>query len=357
MVDECMKITVEEALDGSAYAFVDIRSEGEFETDHIKDALNLPLFNDEERTRVGILYKEDRNRAKIEGIRIASAKLEGLFVRMQELSALYDRVIVYCWRGGMRSRTVVSFLRALGMGNVMQLDGGYKAYRTRVSAFLEKEVEDLTFVVLHGRTGVGKTLILKRLRERGIQTLDLEAHASNSGSVFGRIPFGVRGPTQKHFESLIFSELFKFEDYFILESESKRIGDLHLKENFFQAMKNGSHILVDTSMENRVKIIAEDYVAPGTDRYIIGAIEALRKRLGNDMTDRLVKDVEEDRHPQVIRYLMESYYDGLYDYSIKNVPAYDLEIFYEDIEEAVDKIEAWISERNYFRKTKSENYL
>lgn len=347
-----MKVSVEEALGKDRHAFVDIRSEGEFETDRIQGALNLPLFNNDERARVGTLYKENRNQAKIEGLRIASSKVVELYTRIHELSAAHDRVVVYCWRGGMRSRSVVALLRSLGLGNVVQLEGGYKAYRSRVNAYLENEVEELTFVVVHGRTGVGKTDILKRLKERGSHVLDLEAHASNSGSVFGRIPFGGRGPTQKYFETLLFSELSRWDDYFLLESESKRIGDLHLRENFFQAMKKGRHILVETSMDNRVEIIAKDYVTPGSEEQILGAIRALRKRLGNDKTEELLEDVRQGRHRKVIRFLMASYYDALYDYSINQVPAYDLTIAYDTQEEAVRAIEGWLQDNMHFKRDK-----
>ena len=349
-MEESMTISVKKALAGKNYIFLDIRSEGEYEEDHIEGALNLPLFNTEERARIGTIYKDDRSEAKLEGIRLASKKLEYLYGQILALSAKYDRVVVYCWRGGMRSRAFVAFFRSLGMGNVLQLQGGYKEYRGLVNAYLEKDVEALTFVVLHGRTGVGKTEILKRLKKRGLHTVDLEAHASNSGSVFGRIPFGGRGPTQKRFDTLLFDNLKDWNDYFILESESKRIGDLHLKENFFQAMKKGIHILVETSIENRVKIIADDYVSPETEKQIIGAIEALRKRLGGENADRLISQVKNNEYPQVIRYLMESYYDSLYDYSIKNVPQYDLEIKYEDIDEAVEAIEEWLGEKAYFKE-------
>ncbi len=349
-MEESMTISVEKALAEENYIFLDIRSEGEFKEDHLEGALNFALFNDEERARIGTIYKENRSEAKLEGIRVASKKLELLYMQMQALSSKYDRVVVYCWRGGMRSRAVVAFFRSLGMGNVLQLEGGYKEYRRIVNAYLEKNVEKLTFVVLHGRTGVGKTEILKKLKKRGVHTVDLEAHASNSGSVFGRIPFGGRGPSQKRFDTLLFDNLKDWDDYFILESESKRIGDLHLKENFFQAMKRGIHILVDTNIENRVKIIADDYVSPETEKQIIGAIEALRKRLGGENADRLLRQVNNDEYYEVIRYLMESYYDGLYDYSIKNVPEYDLEITYEDIDEAVDAIEAWLKDKAFFRK-------
>ncbi len=347
IMEEKAVISIGDALKGKGYIFVDIRSEGEYEEDHIEGARNMALFNNEERANIGKIYKEDRNEAKLEGVRIASSKLESFYTRIKDLSSQYERVVVYCWRGGMRSRSVVAFFRSLGMGNVLQLEGGYKAYRKIVNDYLEKDVEKLTFVVLHGRTGVGKTEILKRLSKKGIHTVDLEAHASNSGSVFGRIPFGGRGPSQKRFDTLLFDNLKDWDDYFVLESESKRIGDLHLKENFFQAMKRGVHILVDTSIENRVKIIAADYVSPKTEKQIIGAIEALRKRLGGEAADRLVRQVKNNEYPQVIRYLMESYYDGLYDYSIKNVPEYDMKIVYEDIDEAVDLIEEWLSKKQY----------
>jgi len=351
MMDERATISVKQALEGEGYIFVDIRSEGEYQDDHIEGAICMPLFNDQERVRIGTIYKEDRNGAKLEGIRVASKKLESLYTQIKDLSSEYERVVIYCWRGGMRSRSLVAFFRSLGMGNVLQLEGGYKAYRNMVNAYLEKDVEKLTFVVLHGRTGVGKTEILKRLSKRGIHTVDLEAHASNSGSVFGRIPFGGRGPTQKRFDTLLFDNLKDWGDYFILESESKRIGDLHLKENFFQAMKRGIHILVETNIENRVKIIADDYVSPETEKQIIGAIDALRKRLGGEAADRLVRQVKNNEYHEVIRYLMESYHDGLYDYSIKNVPEYDLEIEYDDIDEAVETIEAWLGDKAFFQRT------
>ena len=320
---------------------IDVRSEGEFAEATIPGAINLPLFNDEERTQVGITYThESPAQARELGLRLVSPKLPSLVKRAQEL-AEQGSLVVFCWRGGMRSKAFSQVLDLMGIP-VYRLLGGYKAYRKQVLEYFQSALP-FHVVVLRGNTGVGKTDMLGRLRQDGYPAIDMEGLANNRGSVFGDVGLGA-APTQKAFESLLYEELQHFKNwpYIIVECESRRIGRVTLPQLFFQAMQDGTQVLVYDFMGNRVKRLHREYTAmPESIFEIRKALQRLVKTLGRikvaELNDLLDRDEEE-----FTRRLLVEYYDLLYSYPNSPDPRYVLSLNYANPEGAVRELEEYL---------------
>ncbi len=339
-------IAVIDALNMPNRLFIDVRSPSEFAESTIPGAINIPILDDDERAEVGTIYRrESKEGATAVGLDFVFPKLTEIYERIKSYSDTYDSIVIFCWRGGMRSKSVCNFLNMMHIPNTYQLAGGYKAYRKHVVDFLENSISQYKFVMLHGLTGVGKTHILELLHQCGQPVLDLERLAQNSGSVFGDIVFEGAPPTQKNFEASIFDNLYKISNHYVfVESESKRIGGVHVPEPLYAKMIGDIHVLIETSLSNRVDVILSDYVSQlaHKNEKIIAAIQNLNKRLGNDVVTDLVYRVEKKEYKYVIEYLIEYYYDPLYKYSIEKYEPYDLIIEYEDIEEVVAKLDNYV---------------
>ncbi|MEK9719914.1 MAG: tRNA 2-selenouridine(34) synthase MnmH [Quisquiliibacterium sp.] len=206
-------ITVNEAFEhyGDFDRVLDARSPGEFNQDHLPGASNIPVLTDEERSRVGILYKESGGFiAKKIGAALVSRNfanaLDGSLVDLNRNA----RLLVYCWRGGNRSGALATVLARVG-GHTTVLDGGYRAFRRYVLDELRILPSRFRLIVIAGRTGSGKSLILERLQELGAQVLDLERLARHRGSVLGHLPDSSQ-PSQRHLETLLWNALRSFDD-------------------------------------------------------------------------------------------------------------------------------------------------
>lgn len=347
------EISIEEALNLPKTIFVDVRSENEFEEANIPGSINIPILNNEERSEVGKVYRNvSHEKAKILGLRYASYKLEEIYCKILELKKQYDNIIFYCWRGGMRSKSVCTVLKTLQAGNMYRLSGGYKSYRKFVFDYFEKHVDEFKFIVLHGLTGVGKTIIIDELEKDNISIMNLEKLAKNSGSVFGDLLFEGKSPSQKQFESHIFNDLYyNDKKYVIVESESKRIGSINVPDQVIKAMEEGYHILIETNMKNRVHNIYNDYVKKDSDinDKLIKCIKHLNKRLGNKNIEVLTDKIHLGYYEYVIEFLIKDYYDPLYKYSIDRINKTDLIIKYDKIDDATNAIKDFINEKNIER--------
>lgn len=341
------QISVTEALDLKNSIFIDVRSPKEYKEATIPNSINFPILTDEERVLVGIAHKtKPKTEAKLLGLKFASNKLEALYKKVLDLKKDYRNIIIFCWRGGMRSFSVCNILKLMDVDNVFQLNGGYKNYRKTVLNFFQYDISKFTFIVLHGLTGVGKTNILDRLENMGAPILNLELLASNAGSVFGDVLYNSISPSQKDFESQLFMKLYYNKMKFIItESESKRIGNINIPDTVMMNMEKGIHILIETNIDNRVLNIYNDYINQHNnhnpkeiDNKIIKALSHLNKRLGNDKVNSLISKIKSQNYIEVIRFLIEDYYDPLYKYSIEKIDSYDLEIYYNDINIGVKKI-------------------
>lgn len=325
---------------------IDVRSPKEFELEPIPGAINIPILNNEERVVVGTAYKQESpEEAKRIGMNIISKKLPEMFERINTLSKEYKKLVFYCARGGMRSSSVVSLFASLGY-KASKLDGGYKAYRQYVAKEIPLLNEGIKYVVLHGRTGIGKTKVLQKLEQSGYSVLDLEKFADHKGSFYGAL-CETRVQSQKRFESEVLEHLRNRQyDYFLVESESKRIGNVYVPESIFQSMSDGYHVLLETTMDHRVEIIMEDYSkAPVED--MLACTTKLRRYLKEEDVVRYEEMLKSKDFRTFSRSIMDEYYDPLYQKSI-NKYEFDDTVFYEDIDTAVEGVVDFLKDKKLF---------
>lgn len=288
------------------YRIIDVRSPGEFAEDRLPGAVNLPVLNDPERAQVGTLYKESQFEARELGARLISANISRI---LEEIGALHrgerKPFLIYCWRGGMRSRSLFTVMHLIGYPSML-LAGGYQAYRRAVQTALYEQPLRVRLIVIHGYTGSGKTAALVRFKKEGTAVLDLEWAANHRGSLLGRLPGGQ--PSQKDFESRIYAQLPDGGSV-LVEGESRKIGKLSIPPSVWTAMDAGIHIWVDVPLEARAQQCVRDY---GND------LESLRKGLSyieglSGKVMQLIRDhLEAGQLAEAARLLLVEYYDPLY---------------------------------------------
>jgi tRNA 2-selenouridine synthase len=320
----------------SDLVLIDVRSPSEYEESTIPGSLNIPLFNDEERAEIGTIYKQvSAQAAKERGLEIVSAKLPA-FIR--SFSEIPDRKAVFCWRGGMRSKTTATVLSLMGI-HAYRLNGGYRAYRKWVVDTLDTIEFAPKAVVLHGNTGTGKTLILRTLQERGLPLLDLEGMAAHRGSIFGQI--GLKGNNQKTFDSLLLEELLRYREspYVLMEAESKRIGKAVLPDFLVRKKETGYHLILELPVEVRVQHILEDYRPAEHHEECLAAFRQIKTRIHTPIAHEIEGCLLTERYDKAVKMLLEHYYDPRYAFSTE---AYDGELTVvkaATIEEAITEIE------------------
>jgi len=301
-------ITVKEALDGE-YVFVDVRTPKEFEESTIPGSINIPLFSDEERGIVGRLFTKVGQEEAIEkGYEFVQKRLPKLLEEIRKCGN--GKMIIFCWRGGMRSKSLTMLLESLGF-DVKQLEGGYKEYRKHVINKLEDYKIKARLIVLYGLTGSGKTKMLEQFRN----SLNLEGLAQHRSSMFGDI--GLKPRSQKMFESLLLKRLeeLKDEKYIITEGESRKIGNVIIPESVFREMQKGIKVKVEASMECRIKNLMECY-SNKEDGKIREKIKLLSKSIGKKKTEGILDFFDNKKFEEVARMLLEEYYDPLYAHTI-----------------------------------------
>lgn len=326
----------------------DVRSPGEFVHAQIPGAYSLPLFNDEERKVVGTAYKQqgkqkaikfgldyfggkmrgmveeverivgsvqlsiDSGQAAVDGQHVTNASGKELLTKDSQPVTPNTKVLVHCWRGGMRSGAVAWLLDLYGF-DVYTLAGGYKAYRNWVLSHFEK---DYDFKILGGYTGSGKTTILHQLEHKGQSVIDLEKLANHKGSAFGGIGQGDQ-PTQEMFENMLAIELHKKEKETIwLEDESQRIGKLHIPHLFWETMRSKPIFFVDIPFDERLIYIVKDYGVCPKD-HLASSIERIQKRLGPLETKTALEYLKNDDIEACFRILLH-YYDKHYGKALHN---------------------------------------
>ncbi len=309
-------VTLERALSlrEEGALFVDVRSPAEYAEATIPGAVNIPLFSDEERAQVGIMFKKSGAvAARRLGVEIVSPRIPEMIGRVLS----YPRneeipIIIFCWRGGMRSHAMAIFFSLAGIP-ARQLVGGHKGFRRHVMDFLASAEVGRLFV-LRGFTGVGKTRLLKHFADEGYPVIDLEEMAGHRGSAFGGLGKGPQ-PSQKAFESFLWDRLrtLSTETWALLEGESRNIGKLALPEHFYASLQQGTTLWINASLDYRVKIILGDYPAlRNMKESFVAPIEALKRRLGKKVVDDLLDLLESEQWEKLVRELMVGYYDPLY---------------------------------------------
>lgn len=290
---------------------IDARSEGEFAQSHIPNAINIPILNNEERVVVGTLYKQNGSEeATLKGFELVGPRFHEI-----QKSALAQfpekKILIYCWRGGMRSQILSWLLTMVGF-EVNRLKGGYKTYRTHSFDTVRKK---LNLLVLAGRTGTGKTILLKNLQVQGEQILDLEGIANHKGSSFGAI--GQKNqPSVEQFENLLAEAILKLDTNqpVWIENESRKIGRLILPDKLYAQMLNAPLIDIYRTEAERIKLISEEYGVLPKDE-LIQAVLRLKKKLGGLRTSQAIEAIIEENHEDWISNLL-IYYDKAYDFDL-----------------------------------------
>lgn len=343
-------ITYQESLNLNKSIYIDARTEAEFKEATIPAAVNIELLNQEERKIIGTIYKQQSpKKAKLKGVELVSPKIPKLIAKVNQLAQEYDNLIIFCSRGGLRSKSLAEFSDLAGI-EVYRLKGGYKSYRHFIIEQLENYEFKGDISVLHGNTGVGKTYILKEMTKLGANIIDLEGIANHRGSAFGSI--GLAKPyNQKYFESLLWEELKKkdkLNSIIFVEAESKRVGYSVIPKFFHQKMKAGSDILIEAQIEKRVENIYEEYINDienDRNKFITRVLESLNsiekylvKKVGKSFFHKLIKLTKDGEFRKLIKILLENYYDPMYEHSQKKVDHYKLKINAENIKRAAEKI-------------------
>ena len=298
-------------------AVIDARSEGEHAEDHLPGALNWPSLNNEERIRVGTLYKQvSPLEAQKTGAALVAANISRhLLAHVQDKPKNWQP-LVYCWRGGKRSNSLAFILGQIGF-KVHLIEGGYKAFRKAVVDDTPARVAPLQFRVLCGPTGSGKTRLLQALATQGAQVLDLEALASHRASVLGVIP-GQPQPTQKAFETLLWDALRRLDPQrpVFVEAESKKVGNVTIPDSLIEAMRASPCVRLELSLQGRVQLLMEDYdyfVKDAT--FFCERLDRLTDLKGRAVVDDWKARAHAGQIAEVVAELLEKHYDPGYETS------------------------------------------
>lgn len=298
---------------------VDVRSPGEYEHAHIPGALSLPLFNNEERAKVGTTYKQQSREAAIKiGLPLFGNKMLAMVEQVETMANVFEqthqkkpKLFVHCWRGGMRSAAVAWLLDIYGF-SVFQIIGGYKSFRNFILAQFEHPYQ---LKVLGGYTGSGKTEILKEIQNNcsnnDFAVIDLEELAHHKGSAFGHLG-QAKQPSQEMFENELGLRLHQFKDKTILlEDESQRIGRVMLPTHFFQYLRKQDCYFIRIPFESRWQFIVKGY-GDFDKEELVAAIIRIQKRLGGLETKNAIEAIEQNDIPAAFAILLK-YYDKWYE--------------------------------------------
>lgn len=272
-----MRITPAKIWANENQVILDVRTPAEFAKGHIPNALNFPLFSDEERIVVGTIYKQkSAEEALVKGLEFVGPKMSSFVTSVEEL-ALGKEMLIHCWRGGKRSESL-SWLLKLAGKKVFTLDGGYKAYRNFGAQEFSKK--QLKIKILSGKTGCGKTEILYALQEQGEQIIDLEGLANHKGSAFGGLGEEEQ-PSTEQFENNLY-EAFRHLDperTVWVENENRLVGKVFIPEGFWEQMKAAPLINLERPISERIEVIMRHYGDFSTEE-LKAAFDRIKKRLG-----------------------------------------------------------------------------
>ncbi len=299
---------------------IDVRSPDEYYKGHMPNSINIPLFDNDERSIIGTIYKkEGRQKAVIEGLKFFEKKMEllldNLFMSIDSYKTITKKndnelfIRIYCSRGGMRSQSIAWLLEKFKL-NLVTLNGGYKMYRRWV---LDSFSKKLNIVVIGGKTGTGKTRLLSLLEKNKYQTIDLEGFACHRGSTFGGL--GMKDqPSNEKFENMIAEKLnsFKFSNNIFVEAESANIGKCKIPHEFFNQMKNSRRIEILRSESNRLDELIDTYSVFKKEE-LQESVLRIKKRLGPQRTKIALESINSEKWDLVCKSVLD-YYDKCYEY-------------------------------------------
>lgn len=325
---------------------IDVRAPIEYEKGAFIGSINLPIMNNEERHLVGICYKEKGNEpATALGHQLVSGE-----IREQRIQAWINQLnlapdtMIYCFRGGSRSRISQQWITETTGKEILRLEGGYKAFRNYLLEALKPEAQISTPIILGGHTGSGKTILLKQLKN----AIDLEGIANHRGSSFGH--HVTPQPAQIDFENNLAYALIQHKakgySHMILEDEGRHIGTNFIPRELFDYFNQGKLIIIDVPLEERVQMTLKEYVIEAQAEYqtqfnsqtlglyawydyISSSMYRVKKRLGGDRLKEVLYAFENAysiqkatgdvrAHEEWITIFLRDYYDPMYTYQIQN---------------------------------------
>ena len=295
-------------------AIIDARSPGEFAEDRLPGAISLPVLDDEQRARVGTLYKQV---SAFEAKKLGAALVSKNIARHIEQHLLDKpktwRPLVYCWRGGQRSGAFSHILREIGW-DAQRLQGGYKAWRRHVIEQLDLLPPSFRFRVVSGATGSGKSRLLEAIAARGGQVLHLEELAAHKGSVLGSLP-DTPQPAQKGFESQLLAALTALDPArpVFVEAESRKIGRLQVPDALLAAIRGAPGLRIEAPLAARVDFLLHDYdYAVADPAWLVERLGHLRGLQSNETLTRWQTLIAAGAFPALVAELLTQHYDPLY---------------------------------------------
>ncbi len=299
---------------GGFDAIIDARSPAEFAIDHIPGAINCPVLDNDERRIVGTLYKQQ---GAFEARRVGGAMVAANIAKhLREQFADHPpgwKPLIYCWRGGLRSGSMTTWLRLVGW-DAQQLAGGYKSWRRHVITQIETLCPQLELRVVVGATGSAKTRVLQAMEAQGHQVLDLEGFAAHKGSLLGALP-GVPQPSQTAFETRIAEVLDRVDlaRPLFIEGESRRIGRLNVPPPLVDRMRASACIEIDATPEARLAYLLRDYAYLGDDPAALAdKLGALKELHGKAVIGRWQQWAMERNLSALFAELTALHYDPAY---------------------------------------------
>jgi tRNA 2-selenouridine synthase len=270
---------------------IDVRSPSEYAQGHVPNAINIPLFSDEERATVGTLFKRaSPEKALLKGLDFVGRKMSK-YIGLAKKAAPNRALIVYCWRGGKRSGSL-SWLFDLASFDVKVVEGGYKAYRSLALQLYDNQ--DVKLYRIGGKTGTGKTEILQHLQDLGEQVIDLENLAHHKGSAFGELG-ETPAPTTEQFENNLYHVFSKLDlsKRIWVENESRGIGKIFIPQHFWDMFSKGSLYNVHIPHDLRIKRLVVDY-ANFPKEALVKSFYSIEKKLGGQHMQAALEAIEND---------------------------------------------------------------
>jgi tRNA 2-selenouridine synthase len=295
-------------------AIIDARSPSEYELDRLPNALNWPSLNDEERARVGTIYKQQSafDAKKMGGALVAKNIATHIEAHCQDKTKNW-KPLIYCWRGGKRSGSLALILGQIGF-DAHLIEGGYKAFRAEMLNDLQSLVTQFDYRVVCAPTGSGKTRLLHELHKAGAQVLDLEALANHRSSVLGLVPGEVQ-PSQKQYDMRIWQALKALDPArpVFVESESKKVGNVSIPECLIAAMRAGQCLRLDLPLQARVALLLEDYDYFVKDaEFFCARLEVLIPLRGHAVVEGWQQQARSGLMAEVVEDLLKNHYDPSY---------------------------------------------
>ena len=295
-------------------ALIDARAPAEFAEDRLPGAVSMPVLDDEERARVGTLYKQV---SVFEAKKLGAALVSRNIARHIEDHLLDKpktwRPLVYCWRGGQRSGAFTHILREIGW-DAHRVQGGYKSWRHHVIEQLALLPPRFRFRVVTGATGSGKSRLLEALAAQGAQVLHLEEIAAHKGSVLGNLP-GQPQPSQKGFESQLLAALSRFDPArtVFVEAESRKIGRLQVPDALLDAIRSATGLRLEAPLGARVEFLLGDYdYAVADPAWLVERLGHLKGLQSRETLERWGSMISARDFPALVEELLTLHYDPLY---------------------------------------------